>query len=97
MQNAFFSKALVPTAAALSSTKAAARYAESAVTASARNGETTLMRRAVIRSAILLGRAIHSLDDLYDQISTRLSLPAHFGRNLDALWDVLSTDVEGPF
>ena len=26
-----------------------------------------------------------------------LSLPEHFGRNLDALWDVLSTDVEGPF
>jgi ribonuclease inhibitor len=24
-------------------------------------------------------------------------MPEHFGRNLDALWDVLSTDVEGPF
>jgi ribonuclease inhibitor len=24
-----------------------------------------------------------------------LSLPEHFGRNLDALWDVLSTDVRG--
>jgi ribonuclease inhibitor len=26
-----------------------------------------------------------------------LSLPEHFGRNLDALWDVLSTDVQGSF
>jgi len=40
---------------------------------------------------------MRSLDDLYDQLSTRLSLPEHFGRNLDALWDVLSTDVEGSF
>jgi len=22
--------------------------------------------------------------------------PEHFGRNLDALWDVLSADIEGP-
>ncbi|MCK7468404.1 MAG: barstar family protein [Desulfosudis oleivorans] len=41
--------------------------------------------------------SIRSLDDLYDQLASRLSLPAHFGRNLDALWDVLSTDIEGPF
>jgi ribonuclease inhibitor len=26
-----------------------------------------------------------------------MKLPAHFGRNLDALGDVLTTDVEGPF
>lgn len=43
------------------------------------------------------GKAVRSLDDLYDQLSSRLSLPEHFGRNLDALWDVLSSDVEGPF
>jgi len=40
---------------------------------------------------------LRSLDDLYDQLSQQLSLPEHFGRNLDALWDVLSADVEGPF
>jgi ribonuclease inhibitor len=45
----------------------------------------------------LNGSAIRSLDDLYDQLSTRLSLPEHFGRNLDALWDVLCADVEGSF
>jgi len=50
-----------------------------------------------IKRCTLNGLKIHSLDDLYDRIANRLSLPAHFGRNLDALWDVLSTDVEGPF
>ena len=50
-----------------------------------------------INRCVLNGKSIRSLDDLYDQISTRFSLPAHFGRNLDALWDVLSTDIEGPF
>jgi ribonuclease inhibitor len=50
-----------------------------------------------VKRYILNGRMIRSLDDFYDQILKRLSLPEHFGRNLDALWDVLSTDVEGPF
>ena len=50
-----------------------------------------------IRQCTLDGKTVRSLDDLYDQLSIRLSLPEHFGRNLDALWDVLSTDVEGPF
>jgi len=50
-----------------------------------------------IRRCTLDGKTIGSLDDLYDQLSIRLALPEHFGRNLDALWDVLSTDVEGPF
>ncbi len=48
------------------------------------------------RHYILNGKSIHSLDEFYDEISGRLSLPAYFGRNLDALWDVLSTEVEGP-
>lgn len=50
-----------------------------------------------MKRCTLNGSMIRSLDDLYDQISSRLSLPEHFGRNLDALWDILSTDVEGPF
>ncbi len=44
----------------------------------------------------LPGRKIHSLEEFYDVISQKLSLPEHFGRNLDALWDVLTTDVKGP-
>jgi ribonuclease inhibitor len=50
-----------------------------------------------IKRCALNGRIIRSLDDLYDQLVAGLTLPGHFGRNLDALWDVLSTDVEGPF
>jgi ribonuclease inhibitor len=50
-----------------------------------------------VKRCRLNGRSIRSLDDLYDQLSVLLSLPEHFGRNLDALWDVLSTDVEGSF
>jgi ribonuclease inhibitor len=50
-----------------------------------------------IKRYILDGKAIHSLDDFYDQMTQQLALPRQFGRNLDALWDVLSTDIEGPF
>jgi ribonuclease inhibitor len=50
-----------------------------------------------VKRFTLNGSTIPSLDDLYDRMSILLDLPEHFGRNLDALWDVLSTDVEGPF
>lgn len=40
---------------------------------------------------------IRTLAQFYDQVERQLALPAHFGRNLDALWDALSGDVEGPF
>ncbi len=50
-----------------------------------------------IKRCALDGKAIRSLGDLYDHLSISLALPEHFGRNLDALWDVLSADVEGPF
>ena len=44
----------------------------------------------------LAGKSIHSLDEFYDEISKKLRFPDYFGRNLDALWDVLTTDVKGP-
>ena len=50
-----------------------------------------------IKRCALNGLVIRSLDDLYDQLAGALLFPPHFGRNLDALWDVLSADVEGPF
>lgn len=50
-----------------------------------------------IKRCTLNGLKIQSLENLYDRLESRLSLPPHFGRNLDALWDVLSTDVQGPF
>ncbi|KMN83478.1 ribonuclease inhibitor [Chromobacterium alkanivorans] len=40
---------------------------------------------------------IKSLDQLFDELSRQLRLPAHFGRNLDALYDSLAKDVPGPF
>ena len=50
-----------------------------------------------IKRCTLNGNAMRSLDDFYDRISTLKDMPERFGRNLDALWDVLSTDVAGPF
>ncbi|MRR16080.1 MAG: barnase inhibitor [Deltaproteobacteria bacterium] len=49
-----------------------------------------------IKRCRINGRCIQSLSDLYDRLGCGLALPEHFGRNLDALWDVLSTDIEGP-
>jgi ribonuclease inhibitor len=40
---------------------------------------------------------IRTQPQFYDQLQRQLALPAHFGRNLDALWDALSNDVAGPF
>lgn len=40
---------------------------------------------------------IHSLAQVYDCLEEAFSLPEYFGRNFDALYDCLSTDVEGPF
>ncbi len=50
-----------------------------------------------LKRCILNGRTIKSIDDFYDQLADKLPVPEHFGRNLDALWDVLSTDIKGPF
>jgi ribonuclease inhibitor len=50
-----------------------------------------------IKRFTLNGSTIGSLEDLYDQLAGQLPIPEHFGRNLDALWDVLSADIEGPF
>ena len=50
-----------------------------------------------IKRCTFNGDKIRSLDDFYDRISTLKDMPKHFGRNLDALWDALSTDVAGPF
>lgn len=33
---------------------------------------------------------------LHDALARGLDLPAHYGRNLDALWDCLMRDVQGP-
>lgn len=48
--------------------------------------------RTVFLDAELADRAA-----ILDRLATQLGFPAHFGANLDALWDVLRTDVAGPY
>jgi ribonuclease inhibitor len=48
------------------------------------------------RKFTLSGKAIRNLQEFYDEIARKLPFPDYFGRNLDALWDVLTTDIEGP-
>jgi ribonuclease inhibitor len=37
-----------------------------------------------------------SVETMYAELATQLRLPAHFGRNFDALFDSLTRDVVGP-
>lgn len=39
---------------------------------------------------------VHSLEDFYRQLAAQTRLPEHFDHNLDALFDVLTTELEGP-
>ncbi len=41
-------------------------------------------------------REIRSTDRFYAELARQLDLPAHFGGNLDALWDSLTGDLLGP-
>ena len=52
--------------------------------------------RRPVKKRLLPGKAIRSLEEFYDEIARELHFPDYFGRNLDALWDVLTTDLEGP-
>jgi ribonuclease inhibitor len=45
---------------------------------------------------ILEGRKIKSIKDFHKEISEQLELPDHYGQNLDALWDCLTSWVEPP-
>jgi ribonuclease inhibitor len=49
-----------------------------------------------IKKYVLDGQAIQSLTAFYEEIGRVLPLPDYFGRNLDALADVLNTDLAGP-
>jgi ribonuclease inhibitor len=44
-----------------------------------------------------LSAAHDSMDKVYAALAADLAFPAHFAGNLDALWDTLLRDVEGPF
>lgn len=45
-------------------------------------------------NAILDGRRMTTRAAAHDELTRALALPAHYGRNLDALWDALG-EVEG--
>ena len=49
-----------------------------------------------IRMVVLDGAAVSSASDVYDALARALAFPGGFGRNLDALCDMLTTDVMGP-
>jgi ribonuclease inhibitor len=42
------------------------------------------------------GAKIASEADFHREIASALEFPTHYGRNLDALWDVMTADVERP-
>lgn len=42
------------------------------------------------------GTRIRSLADAHETLARGLKLPSHYGRNLDALFDCLTTEVPGP-
>jgi ribonuclease inhibitor len=46
--------------------------------------------------SILDFATLTTVEQVHDALARDLSLPAHYGRNLDALWDCLTTDVKGP-
>lgn len=45
---------------------------------------------------ILEGAEIRSESDFHDLISAALDFGPYYGRSLDALWDLLTTEVERP-
>lgn len=55
------------------------------------------MSKERIKRCTLEGASLENLQAVYESLSKQLDFPAHFGNNLDALWDVLSTDIRGPF
>jgi ribonuclease inhibitor len=54
-------------------------------------------KRSKRGSRVVIPAGVTSIDAVYDILARDLDLPAHFGRNLDALYDALTGDVEGPF
>lgn len=49
-----------------------------------------------VKRYVLNGSAMPSMKEFYDEIAKVVPLPDYFGRNLDALADILTTNVEGP-
>ena len=56
-----------------------------------------MTKKAVKPKRAVIPASCKSIDAVYDILARELALPRHFGRNLDALYDALTGDVEGPF
>lgn len=46
-------------------------------------------------SVVINGKEVKSKEDLHLRLSKELKFPIYYGHNLDALYDVLSTDYSG--
>jgi ribonuclease inhibitor len=44
------------------------------------------------RKILVNGKKILNKSELHDYLAKQFNLPSHYGRNLDALWDGLSTN-----
>lgn len=47
-------------------------------------------------TTVTLDASHDTMDAIYNTLQRELELPAHFGRNLDALWDALTAEVPMP-
>jgi ribonuclease inhibitor len=45
---------------------------------------------------VIDGDDINTEADFHRKIAEVMKFPSYYGKNLDALWDVLSTDIERP-
>lgn len=43
-----------------------------------------------MKTIVLDGSRMTTIQGAHEELSRKLSLPAYYGRNLDALWDILS-------
>ena len=42
------------------------------------------------------GKSVTTVEQFHTEVSQKLGFPSHYGRNLDALWDVLTGSLERP-
>jgi len=46
---------------------------------------------------VIDGKINKSVNSIHEKLAADLDFGPYYGKNLDALWDVLTTDVERPF
>lgn len=50
-----------------------------------------------MKNILIDGNEIKNAKDIHTLLATQLDFGRYYGNNLDALWDMLSTNVERPF